>query len=74
MSANLLTVFFSYSHKDEELRDELAIHLKMMERQGLIADHLFMPRWICNAAIKLRSRGDKLSVHEIGDCAVMNHR
>ena len=36
MSPNLLTVFFSYSHKDEELRDELAIHLKMMERQGLI--------------------------------------
>jgi len=37
MSPNLLTVFFSYSHKDEELRDELAIHLKMMERQGLIS-------------------------------------
>ena len=36
MSPNLLSVFFSYSHKDEELRDELAIHLKMMERQGLI--------------------------------------
>ncbi len=37
MSANLLTVFFSYSHKDEELRDELATHLKMMQRQGLIS-------------------------------------
>ena len=36
MSANLLTIFFSYSHKDEELRDELATHLKMMEREGLI--------------------------------------
>ena len=36
MSPNLLTVFFSYSHKDEELRDELATHLKMMQRQGLI--------------------------------------
>jgi hypothetical protein len=29
-------VFFSYSHKDEELRDELAIHLKMLQRQGII--------------------------------------
>ena len=37
MSPNLLTVFFSYSHKDEELRDELATHLKMMQRQVLIS-------------------------------------
>lgn len=32
-----IKVFFSYSHKDEELRDELATHLVMMKRQGLIA-------------------------------------
>lgn len=31
-----VTVFFSYSHRDEELRDELAAHLKLMQRQGLI--------------------------------------
>jgi hypothetical protein len=30
------TVFFSYSHKDEELRDQLEIHLSMLKRQGLI--------------------------------------
>ncbi|WP_245939878.1 toll/interleukin-1 receptor domain-containing protein [Stenomitos frigidus] len=30
-------VFFSYSHRDEELRDELAIHLSMLKRQGIIA-------------------------------------
>jgi hypothetical protein len=29
-------VFFSYSHADEGLRDELAKHLKLLERQGLI--------------------------------------
>ena len=29
-------VFFSYSHKDEELRDELEIHLSAMKRQGII--------------------------------------
>jgi len=29
-------VFFSYSHKDEELRDELEIHLSAMKRQGVI--------------------------------------
>jgi TIR domain/CHAT domain len=32
-----IEVFFSYSHKDEELRDELATHLVMMKRQGLIS-------------------------------------
>jgi TIR domain len=29
-------LFFSYSHKDEVLRDELEIHLSMLKRQGLI--------------------------------------
>lgn len=29
-------LFFSYSHKDEALRDELEIHLAMLKRQGLI--------------------------------------
>ena len=29
-------VFFSYSYRDEILRDELAKHLKLLERQGII--------------------------------------
>lgn len=29
-------IFYSYSHKDEKLRDELAVHLKLFEFQGLI--------------------------------------
>ena len=29
-------VFFSYSHKDEELRDELSKHLAMLKRQNVI--------------------------------------
>lgn len=29
-------VFFSYSHKDEALRNELEIHLSMLKRQGVI--------------------------------------
>lgn len=29
-------VFFSYSHKDEELRDELEKHLSILKRQGFI--------------------------------------
>jgi len=29
-------VFFSYSHKDEALRDELETHLKLLQRQGVI--------------------------------------
>ncbi|MFN6564716.1 MAG: TIR domain-containing protein [Nostoc sp. ChiSLP01] len=34
--SNPVKVFFSYSHKDEALRDELANHLTMMKRQGVI--------------------------------------
>ncbi|ABA56536.1 TIR (plasmid) [Nitrosococcus oceani ATCC 19707] len=32
----MASVFFSYSHKDEPLRDELEIHLAMLKRQGVI--------------------------------------
>ena len=32
----MANLFFSYSHKDEELRNELEIHLSMLKRQGLI--------------------------------------
>ncbi|MDJ0728985.1 MAG: toll/interleukin-1 receptor domain-containing protein [Crocosphaera sp.] len=32
-----IEVFFSYSHKDETLRDKLANHLKLLERQGVIS-------------------------------------
>lgn len=31
-----LTLFYSYSHKDETLRDELNKHLKLLQRQGII--------------------------------------
>lgn len=31
-----LSVFISYSHKDEELKDELEIHLATLKRQGKI--------------------------------------
>src|SRR5512134_3850765 len=31
-----IKLFYSYSHKDEELRDELAQHLFPLERAGLI--------------------------------------
>jgi len=33
----LVRVAFSYSHKDEEMRNQLEIHLKLLERQGLIS-------------------------------------
>jgi TIR domain len=32
-----IEVFFSYSHRDEELRDELAKHLSILKRQGVIS-------------------------------------
>ena len=31
-----IRLFYSYSHKDERLRDELETHLKLMQRQGLL--------------------------------------
>ena len=37
-TSDTIEVFFSYSHKDEELRDELETHLVMMKRQGFISD------------------------------------
>lgn len=33
----MINVFFSYSHKDEELRNELEIHLSALKRQGAIS-------------------------------------
>jgi hypothetical protein len=33
----MANVFFSYSHKDEALRDELEVHLAMLKREGVIA-------------------------------------
>jgi hypothetical protein len=33
----LSTLFFSYSHVDEGLRDQLEIHLSALKRQGLIS-------------------------------------
>jgi TIR domain/Effector-associated domain 9 len=35
-SPNSVEVFFSYSHKDEDLRDELETHLAMLKREGTI--------------------------------------
>ncbi|HKP12653.1 MAG TPA: toll/interleukin-1 receptor domain-containing protein, partial [Blastocatellia bacterium] len=32
-----MEVFFSYSHKDEKLRDKLADHLRILERQSVIS-------------------------------------
>jgi hypothetical protein len=37
-SAEPIEVFFSYSHKDEQLRDELAKHLSILKRQHIITE------------------------------------
>ncbi len=34
--AKAIEIFYSYSHKDEELRDELEKHLSILKRQGVI--------------------------------------
>lgn len=33
----MASLFFSYSHKDENLRDQLEVHLTMLKREGLIS-------------------------------------
>lgn len=33
----MASLFFSYSHKDEALRDQLEVHLTMLKRQGVIS-------------------------------------
>jgi len=33
-----IEVFFSYSHRDEDLRDEMAKHLSILKRQGVITE------------------------------------
>lgn len=33
----MITLFFSYSHKDEALRNELETHLALLKRQGIIS-------------------------------------
>jgi hypothetical protein len=35
---NALEVFYSYSHKDEERRDQLETHLAMLKREGVIKE------------------------------------
>lgn len=37
VSAKQKSLFFSYSHVDEWLRDELETHLKLLQRQGMIS-------------------------------------
>lgn len=32
----MISIFFAYSHRDEEVRNELEIHLTMLKRQGII--------------------------------------
>src|SRR5262245_53472095 len=34
----LVRLFYSYSHKDETLRDELQTHLSLLKRQGILHD------------------------------------
>ena len=33
----MITLFFSYSHKDEDVRDELEVHLSALKKQGIIS-------------------------------------
>ncbi len=37
-SKEAVTVFYSYAHEDEKLRDELAKHLSLLKREGIIKE------------------------------------
>ncbi|MES2942624.1 MAG: toll/interleukin-1 receptor domain-containing protein [Pseudomonadota bacterium] len=50
-------VFFSYSHKDEALRDEFEVHLAMLKREGAISawhDRKILPGTELNGEINAR--------------------
>lgn len=38
LASDPIEVFYSYSHKDEEWRERLEVHLKLLKRQGIIKD------------------------------------
>lgn len=52
-----LFVFISYSHKDEELREQLEAHLSMLRRNGLLEtwhDRMILPGMDCESEIDER--------------------
>jgi hypothetical protein len=57
------SLFFSYSHADEQLRDRLEVHLAMLKREGLIAT--WHDRRITPGVPIDRSISDKLEAAEI---------
>ncbi|MEO0985917.1 MAG: hypothetical protein AAFY20_10235 [Cyanobacteria bacterium J06639_14] len=65
MTDDAITVFFSYSHKDEDMRDELAKHLTILRRTNVIADWYdrditagteWKPRRLLSTIVKLNTR------------------
>jgi internalin A len=55
--AQAKSIFFSYSHKDEALRDELETHLKLLQRLGVIStwhDRKILPGKEWDGEIDLR--------------------
>lgn len=38
MTDNAVKIFYSYNHKDEDLRDQLQTHLSILKRSGVIAN------------------------------------
>ena len=51
MADSALKVFYSYAHKDEQLKNEMEAHLKILERKGLISpwhDRMIRPgdNWV----------------------------
>ena len=58
-----VTLFYSYAHEDETLRDELQGHLKLLERRGLLApwhDRKIVPGADWSGAIDTHLRGAEL--------------
>jgi tetratricopeptide (TPR) repeat protein len=56
-TSNSIKLFFSYSHKDEELRNQLALHLTMLKREGVIQE------WHDRRIIAGQEWGSQIDVH-----------
>jgi internalin A len=62
---NMKSIFFSYSHKDEGLRDEFETHLKLLQRQRLIStwhDRKILPGSVWKNEIDLHLERAKIII------------
>jgi hypothetical protein len=67
------TLFFSYSHADESLRDQLEKHLSSLQRQGIISSW-HDRRIAAGVLVKARKQSRDSALKELDDVAAFGAR